>query len=452
MAILQSDGVAEVQGYGPGLVVCSGSASQADVARKAFLDCSVPGAATFDTVLEAKTAGTAGNSLRLTTVADGATVKAYLDLPGASINTVLEAHAAGRAGNSITVAAVNDATGVVASLACNGTGKTTGLNTVLEYATFGTIGNGWKVAVEPGSGGGEGVNVFEDAVNKVLTIMYETAVSTVANVETALAGLTYIAIKTTGTGATVLAAATDRMPATSLAGGTEQQYLVVTPTTLVIHYKATATTITQVEALITALAGGDDIVDVKTGGTGATIWASGDAFAATPLASGNDPCWAAYAAPTLIVHYANGVTTVGAFEAVITALSGADDVIDVKTAGTASSTLNAPADTFAAEAFASGTAAAAISTDQGVGATLTHTGTGEYTLTLKDKFADLIVDGAGLNLGSLSDQKLAAKAWSGSAKTISFAVWDWSGAAVADPVLDSGDRLNWFLVLSNASY
>ena len=38
MAILQSDGVAEVQGYGYGLTVCSGSASQADVARKAFLE------------------------------------------------------------------------------------------------------------------------------------------------------------------------------------------------------------------------------------------------------------------------------------------------------------------------------------------------------------------------------------------------------------------------------
>lgn len=53
-----------------------------------------------------------------------------------------------------------------------------------------------------------------------------------------------------------------------------------------IHFIAATSTVTNVQTAIAALSGADDIIDVKTAGTGATVLASGDAFAATSLASG----------------------------------------------------------------------------------------------------------------------------------------------------------------------
>lgn len=47
---------------------------------------------------------------------------------------------------------------------------------------------------------------------------------------------------------------------------------------------------------------------------------------------------------TLTAHYESGVSTIGDVDAAITALAGGNDVIDVKTAGTAATVLTAPAD------------------------------------------------------------------------------------------------------------
>jgi hypothetical protein len=53
-----------------------------------------------------------------------------------------------------------------------------------------------------------------------------------------------------------------------------------------LHFEPGVTDVTAVEALITGLAGVDDLIAVKTGGTGATKLAAGTAFAATALAGG----------------------------------------------------------------------------------------------------------------------------------------------------------------------
>lgn len=57
------------------------------------------------------------------------------------------------------------------------------------------------------------------------------------------------------------------------------------------------------------------------------------------------------------IHYESGVSTVGDIETAIAALAGADDIIDVKTAGTGATVLTAPADDSGPTALAGGMAA-----------------------------------------------------------------------------------------------
>lgn len=65
--------------------------------------------------------------------------------------------------------------------------------------------------------------------------------------------------------------------------------IVVAGTAVHIHYESGVSTVGDVESAITALAGGDDIIGVGTGGTGATVLtAPADDFAATALAGGLD--------------------------------------------------------------------------------------------------------------------------------------------------------------------
>ena len=59
-----------------------------------------------------------------------------------------------------------------------------------------------------------------------------------------------------------------------------------TGTAFIIHWESGVSTVADVETAITALAGGDDLFGVKTGGTGATVLGANDEFEATALAGG----------------------------------------------------------------------------------------------------------------------------------------------------------------------
>lgn len=59
-------------------------------------------------------------------------------------------------------------------------------------------------------------------------------------------------------------------------------------TAFTIHWEDGVSTVGDVETAIGALAGADDLFGVKTPGTGATVLAAADAFAATALAGGSD--------------------------------------------------------------------------------------------------------------------------------------------------------------------
>lgn len=62
--------------------------------------------------------------------------------------------------------------------------------------------------------------------------------------------------------------------------------ITVTGTAVVIRYEIGVSTITNVETAIAALAGADDIIAVKTAGSGATVLGAGQAFTATALSGG----------------------------------------------------------------------------------------------------------------------------------------------------------------------
>jgi hypothetical protein len=53
-----------------------------------------------------------------------------------------------------------------------------------------------------------------------------------------------------------------------------------------IHFQPHVSTVTDVEALITGLGGPDDLIAVKTGGTGATVLEEVDAFTSVPFTGG----------------------------------------------------------------------------------------------------------------------------------------------------------------------
>ena len=240
-----------------------------------------------------KTTDTVATVLNLTdlTSIDKAAVKAELACE-TGLDSVLAAHAAGAAGNSLQFTLVGDSAQPVKA-SFGGAAWAGGYDAVLEAHTGGVAGNDWKVVMVGDSGVGAGVTVNVNAGTKTVTIHYESGVSTVADVNTA----------------------------------------------------------------ITALAGADDVVDVKTAGTGATVLTSpNDNVGVTNLEGGVDGAGviASVSGSLLTVHYQSGVSTVAQVEAAIAALAGADDVIDVKTAGTGATVLTAPADNITAAAFAGG--------------------------------------------------------------------------------------------------
>jgi len=97
-------------------------------------------------------------------------VDATYEWPIASgTNITLTSDAAGVAGNLLDFQASDD-------------GRSLDMVVLTGDANFDTVvrfnADNWTLILVSGSGGGEAINVYEDAANKTLTIMYEDAVST----------------------------------------------------------------------------------------------------------------------------------------------------------------------------------------------------------------------------------------------------------------------------------
>lgn len=215
--------------------------------------------------------------------------KAYIDMVGdagcTNMDTVFEAHSDGHAGRNRQIAMIDDAAGVLDTLNF-ATAGCVNLDGVLTFKTVGV--SGWQMVVAGGSKLAAGVQVYEDTVNKLLTILFENGVSTQGAVATALAGTTNFTL-VGGTPLNVLAVVADDLPPTALAGGAPSSYVTVSGNLLTIHFENAVTTVAEAEALVTALSGTDDIIDVKTGGTGANILTTADdVVAAINLDHGTD--------------------------------------------------------------------------------------------------------------------------------------------------------------------
>lgn len=95
--------------------------------------------------------------------------------------------------------------------------------------------------------------------------------------------------------------------------------------------------------------------DTVIGGIGTSDGAAGNAVTIAFTADGSGAGSMTRAGTAFTYHYESGVSTVANFEAVVAALTGADALIEVVTAGTGATVLADPGDTFTATALTGGT-------------------------------------------------------------------------------------------------
>ena len=172
--------------------------------------------------------------------------------------------------------------------------------------------------------------------------------------------------------ATVAGSAGDAITIAFVADGTGAGSFTRSVAALTFHFEDGVTTVTNFESAVAALAGGDDIIGVKTAGTGANILAApGDVLAATNLAGGDDTEGATVVedGTTVTIHYVDGESTVANVEAAI----AESTLIEVDTTGTGATVLDQADDDF--EATALEYAAIVLNVDE-AGGRARHDGSG----------------------------------------------------------------------------
>lgn len=213
--------------------------------------------------------------------------KAHLDLATvtANIDTVVQAQTAGSGGNSVTVRTLADgAVAAKAFLALNAGGNSAHIDTVVQAKVAGINGNLITVEVTTGAPTAAGV-LTEIGTHVKLAIKITATATTVANLETLIGTSTLIEVKTPGTGATSLDA-TDAFDSAPLASGTAAAAASLSEvgSAVTIHFTPGATTVAQIEAVI---ASNSTLIEVKSLGTpGDVAVTPDDVFTATALAGG----------------------------------------------------------------------------------------------------------------------------------------------------------------------
>lgn len=213
--------------------------------------------------------------------------KASLDLSDVAVqlDTVVEAITAGVAGNSITVASTASGTPAAkAELDMDAAGNSTHIDTIIRAKLGGTAGNLITVEVTTGAPTAAGV-LTEIGTHVKLQIKTTATATTVANLETLIGTSTLIEVKTAGTGATSLDA-TDAFDSVPLAGGTAATAASVSEVgdAVTLHFTSGATTVAELETAIAT----STKIQVKRAGTAASVLlVADDDFAATNLAGGN---------------------------------------------------------------------------------------------------------------------------------------------------------------------
>jgi hypothetical protein len=98
-----------------------------------------------------------------------------------------------------------------------------------------------------------------------------------------------------------------------------------------------------------------------------------------------------------------------------------------------------------------GSGTVASSSNKGKGWSVARTSTGLFTITLADKFYELVSFTATLQLASADDKLAQCGTVDLSAKTAQIRIWDKSAAAVADVSANANNRVNFALELRNTT-
>lgn len=204
-------------------------------------------------------------------------------------------------------------------------------------------------------------------------------------------------------------------------------------------------TVTQFQTLV-----GTSTNFTAAGGTGANTCGAGDYLAPTLLAGGTAATWAAYAAPTLTLHYTDGVSTVDDAVTEIVALAATSGVTSAST----DTNLLAGADALAAQALSGGVDAVAYDSANTVGEGFTvartgASGTGEYTITFDRGWADaqLLSFEATVQLptaeATLPQASIMQGLYDSSAKTLVLTTYDKTAAGVIDLIYAAGRYIHF---------
>lgn len=98
-----------------------------------------------------------------------------------------------------------------------------------------------------------------------------------------------------------------------------------------------------------------------------------------------------------------------------------------------------------------GSSAVSSSSVKGKGFSVARTAAGVFTITFQEKFNDMLVANATLQLATAADQFAQVGTYTAASKTLVINVWDVSGAALADVAADSNNRINFSATFKNTS-
>lgn len=91
----------------------------------------------------------------------------------------------------------------------------------------------------------------------------------------------------------------------------------------------------------------------------------------------------------------------------------------------------------------------AVTAVKGKGFSVARTDVGEFTVTLENKYVNLIAGIADIQLATAGDAFMQIGAYDADAKTLVLNAWDISGTALADISANANNRINFKLYLQN---
>lgn len=300
-------------------------------------------------------------------------------LPVASgTDIVVTSDSAGVAGNALDFQATDD-------------GRTVNMGTATSDGTWTTVirfnADGWSITLVPGSGGGEGCNIYEDTTNKVVTVMYEDGVTT------------------RGTGAG--------------------------------NFEAVVATAASVSVL------------TSQGAAGAALTAAGGHIvhqeaetAATWTEESGTPS-------KTHLHFTDTVTTVTAAVASINGAYGTGTKTMTATGSGAHTVDNA--DEVAKQDLSGGVDAYAIATIKGVGFTPSQNSVGDYYITFDDIYEDCELFTATMQQNAVDDFWEVGVSWDLANNRIRLRTYENGGTAVADPAGHANSRIHFLAVMKRGS-